>query len=133
MRLTTKSEYALLSLTYISRKKTGEYIHIDKICSQYDISKKYLQQIFNILRTSGYIKTKPGVNGGYKLAKKPNEITVAEIIRLMDGPLAPIDSVSTYFFSHNKLEKEEKIISILKEIRDYVSNKLENITLDELI
>jgi len=86
-----------------------------------------------ILRQSGYVKTKRGTQGGYKLAKPASKITLAEIIRLMDGALAPTESVSKYFFSDTPLSKEKKIINIFQELRDYISNRLESITLKDLI
>jgi Rrf2 family cysteine metabolism transcriptional repressor len=67
------------------------------------------------------------------LAKPASKINVAEIIRLMDGALAPTESVSRFFFSDTPLSREKKIIRVFKEIRDYISNKLENVTLVDLV
>ncbi|MFA4880427.1 MAG: Rrf2 family transcriptional regulator [Candidatus Doudnabacteria bacterium] len=133
MRLTTKSEYSLLALIYIARREKNGFIKIEDICKEYDLSKKYLEQLLYILKNSRYIKTKRGTSGGYQLARKANRITVAEIIRLMDGALAPTESVSHYFFSKTPLSQEKKIIKVLREIRDYIADKLENLTLDDLI
>jgi Rrf2 family transcriptional regulator, cysteine metabolism repressor len=133
MKLTTKSEYSLLALIFIARKEKANYIKIEDICSTYDIPKKYLEQIFIILKQNRYIKTKRGARGGYKLAKPAQEITVAEIARIMDGALAPSESVSKYFYSHTPLEKEKKIMDVLREIRDYISNRLENLKLSDLV
>lgn len=133
MRLTTKSEYSLLALIYLARHEKNGFIKIEDICSRYDIPKKYLEQLFSILKRSRYIKARRGTGGGYELAMPSKEISVAEIIRLMDGALAPTESVSRYFFSHTPLEKEGKIIEVLKEIRDYVSNRLEGLKLTDLV
>ncbi|OGW74719.1 MAG: Rrf2 family transcriptional regulator [Omnitrophica bacterium RBG_13_46_9] len=133
MKLTTKSEYSILALIYISRHEKEGFIKIEDICSKYDISKKYLEQLLLILKQSRYIKTKRGSSGGYRLAIPAAKINIAEIIRLMDGALAPTESVSTYFFSHTPLEKEKKIMGVFKEIRDYVSNRLEKLKLSDLI
>lgn len=133
MRLTTKSEYSLLALIYIARHEKNVFIKIEGICSKYNISKKYLEQLLLILKRNQYIKTKRGASGGYSLAKPATEIGIAQIIRLMDGALAPTESVSKYFFSHTPLESEKKVMKVLKEIRDYVSNKLEKLKLSDLI
>ena len=66
------------------------------------------------------------------LARPAAEITLAEIIRLMDGALAPTESVSKYFFSDTPLAKEKKIIAVLAEIRDYIAARLERLTLADL-
>ncbi|MCX8044781.1 MAG: Rrf2 family transcriptional regulator [Desulfobacterota bacterium] len=133
MKLTTKSEYSLLALIYIARHEKKGYIRIEDICQHYALPKKYLEQLFLLLKQNRLIKTKRGVSGGYKLAVPPAKISIASIIRLMDGALAPTESVSTYFFSHTPLEKEAKIIKVLKDIRDYIADKLEKLTLADLV
>ena len=97
MKLTTKSEYSILALIYMSRKDGNGFVKIGEICSKYDMPRKYLEQLITILKQSRYVKTKRGANGGYCLAKPSNKISMAEIVRLMDGALAPTESVSKYF------------------------------------
>ena len=133
MKLTTKSEYSLLALVYIARHQQEGFIKIERICSHYDIPKKYLELLFTILKRNRYLKTKRGAAGGYALAKPASEITMAEIIRLMDGALAPTESVSKYFFSDTPLSREGNIINILREIRDYIAARLESVVLADLI
>jgi len=133
MKLTTKSEYSILALIYMARNEKNGFMKIDEICSKCDIPKKYLELLFSILRQNRYVKTRRGTSGGYKLAKPVSAINIAEIIRLMDGALAATESVSRYFFSDTPLAKEKKIIKVFKEIRDYISNKLEAVTLADLV
>jgi Rrf2 family cysteine metabolism transcriptional repressor len=133
MKLTTKSEYSILALIYMARKGNGGFTKIEEICSSCDISKKYLELLLSILRQNRYIKTKRGTSGGYKLSKPASEISVAEIIRLMDGALASTDSVSKYFYSDTPLAKEPKIIDVFREIRDYISQRLEMLTFADLV
>ena len=132
MKLTTKSEYSILALIYMARNEKDGFMKMDQICSGCDISKKYLELLFMILRQNGYIKTKRGTSGGYKLAKPASQITIAEIIRLMDGALAATESVSKYFFTDTPLGREKKLIKVFKEIRNYISKRLENLTLADL-
>jgi len=133
MKLTTKSEYSILALIYMARDEKNGFMKIDEISSKCDIPKKYLELLFSILRQNRYVKTRRGTSGGYKLAKPASAISVAEIIRLMDGALAATESVSRYFFSDTPLAKEKKIIKVFKEIRDYISNRLEAVTLADLV
>ena len=132
MKLTTKSEYSLLALIHIARHGKEGFVKIDDICSRHDISKKYLEQLLHVLKQNRYIKTKRGAVGGYKLALPANKISIAQIIRLMDGALAPTESASVYFFSSTPLETEKKLIRVFKDIRDYVSDKLEKLKLSDL-
>ena len=133
MKLTTKSEYALLALIYIARNAERGFIKIEDNCREYSISKKYLEQIFSSLKQVRYIKTKTGASGGYKLAKSAQKISLAEVIRLMDGALAPTSAVSKYFFEHTPLEKEKKIMKVFKTIRDYISDKVEQLKISDLV
>jgi len=133
MKLTTKSEYSILALIHIARYARKNFIKAENICAKYSIPKKYLEHLLSMLKQNHYVKAKRGLNGGYKLALSPAKISVANVIRLMDGALAPTESVSTYFFSHTPLEKEKKVTNAFKEIRDYVSNRLEKLKLSDLI
>ena len=133
MKLTTKSEYTILALLYITRHQDEGFIKMEDICTDCDISKKYLELLLTALKQNQYIKTRRGSQGGYKLAVDPSQVTLAEIVRLMDGALAPTESVSEYFYANTPLEKEQKILKVFKEIRDYISNRLETITLKDLV
>lgn len=86
-----------------------------------------------ILKRAGYVKSRRGADGGYMLAKEPAQISLAEIVRLMDGALAPVNSVSKYFYECTPLEKNEALIKVFREIRDYIADKMENTTFADLI
>lgn len=137
MKLSTKSEYACLALILLAEKfrrnSGGEYIRISDIAEAKDIPKKYLEQILLALKRSRYVKSKMGAEGGYALAKPPEEISLAEIIRLMDGALAPVLSVSEYFYESTPVEKSEKLLHVFAEIRELIAEKLESTTFAELI
>ena len=132
MRLTTRSEYTILALLYLARHESEGFIRIEDICSESDISKKYLEMLFTVLKQNRYIRTKRGTGGGYKLAKPAVKISIAEIVRLMDGALAPTEAVSKYFYSETPLTREKKAIRVFREIRDYVAWKLEDLKLSDL-
>jgi Rrf2 family protein len=133
MKLTTKSEYSILALIYMARQKEHGYIKMEEICEKCDIPQQYLVLLFSILRQNGYIKAKRGASGGYRLGRPASKISIAEIIRMMDGALAPTESVSKYFFSSTPLSREKKLIKRFKEIRDYVAKKLEGLTLADVV
>lgn len=133
MKLTTKSEYTILALIYLARQPEGAFVKIEDICRHFDIPKKYLELLFMTLRQNRYIQTRRGTHGGYRLMRPTNAITIAEIVRLMDGPLAPTESVSQYFFANTPLSKEPKMLAVCKEIRDFIANRLEKLTLADVI
>jgi len=134
MKLSRKSEYTILTLIDLSRRyERQEITSATVISSQNNIPRKFLDQILNQLKQSGYIKSIRGSNGGYILQKSPREICIAEVIRLIDGPLAPISSVSEYFYQNTPSEQNEKLLAIFKDIRDYTAQKLETHTFADLI
>ena len=133
MRLTVKSEYACLALIDLTEHYNQGLCRNSDIASRKKMPKKYLEQILLILNRGGYVTSRKGAEGGYRLAKSPENISVAEIIRLMDGALAPVYSVSEYFYEHTPIERSDKLIKVFKEIRDFVSDKLEGITFDQLL
>ena len=132
MKLTSKSEYALLALVYLSRQDEGVLVSVDSIAKARGIPPKFLEQILLALKRGRYVASVKGQRGGYRLAKPAVEITLAEVIRLFDGALAPTESVSTYFYEPTPIEKEKKIVKIFKRIRDFVSDQLERTTLADV-
>lgn len=133
MKLTTKSEYACLALLDLAERYLSGLTKTDDIAKRRKIPKKYLEQILLQLNKSGYVKSRRGIDGGYELSKEPGEITLAEIIRLMDGPLAPIGSASRYFYQPTPLEQSKQLMFLMKDIRDYISQKLEGTTLADIV
>lgn len=129
MKLTYRSEYALLALLYLARIKPDIYTSGDEIASAQKIPKRFLQQILYTLKRSRLIKSSKGKGGGYALAKPAREISLAEVVRLLDGPLAPTSSVSRYFYEPSPIEREERVVSVLKDIRRFVAKRLEETTL----
>ena len=133
MKLTTRSEYALLALVYLARHPADEFISIDTIARAQGIPPKFLEQLMLALKRAHFLRSTKGQHGGYALAKTPNQISLAEVIRLFDGALAPTESVSENFYESTPIEKEKSLTAIFKDIRDYVSNKLETTTIADVM
>jgi len=122
-----------MALIDLVRNYQKEVVKIAELSERNDIPKKFLEQILLLLKSTGYVKSIRGTKGGYKLAKSPESITLAEVIRLFEGPLAPVESVSVYFYEYSPIEKNEKLVKVFKDIRDYVSKKLETTTFRDLV
>lgn len=133
MKLTRRSEYALLALTYLGRNAGEEWIPLGRIAEGQAIPLRYLEHIVAAMCRAGYLVSSKGQHGGYRLARKPSEITLAEVIRLFDGALAPVESVSKYFYQATPIERETKMLAVLGGIRDYVARTLEGTTLAEIL
>src|SRR5262245_39279557 len=96
MRLTAKSEYALLALVHLARHERDGYLSVQEIAAAQDIPPRFLEQIFLTLKRARYLRSLKGPRGGFQLARPPARITLAEVIRLIDGALAPTDSASKH-------------------------------------
>ncbi|MDY6913552.1 MAG: Rrf2 family transcriptional regulator [Planctomycetota bacterium] len=132
MKLSRKSEYACLALIYLTKHFGEGYIKAVDISTKEEIPRKYLEQILLILKRHKIVHSARGAEGGYKLSRKPNQITLAEVIRMMDGALAPVESVSKYFYEHTPIEGKKKLLRIFKDIRDTIAHKLETTTLADI-
>ncbi|MCX6064272.1 MAG: RrF2 family transcriptional regulator [Chloroflexi bacterium] len=133
MKLTARSEYALLALVYLARHPMNEYISIDTIAKAQGIPPKFLEQLMLALKRAHFLRSTKGQHGGYALAKTPDQISLAEVIRLFDGALAPTESVSENFYESTPIEKEKSLTAVFRDIRDYVSNKLETTTIADVM
>jgi len=132
VKLTCRSEYALLALVYLARHQKEEYISVQTIAAAQQIPSKFLEQILLTLKLAKYLNSSKGKNGGFRLAKSPDKISLAEITRLFDGALAPTESVSKYFYTHTPIEKEAGLLALFKEVRDFIADKMENTTLADV-
>jgi Rrf2 family protein len=133
MKLTSRSEYALLALVYLARRNTTGFISVETIAAAQNIPQKFLEQIMLALKRAKYVRSSKGQHGGYMLAKPANQISLAEVIRLLDGALAPTESVSRYFYEATPIERERRLIKVFKDIRDYVADKMESTTIADMI
>lgn len=133
MRISKKCEYACLALIDLARHYDESLVQIADIAERNNIPKKFLEQILILLKNAGYIRSYRGARGGYKLSKPPSQITLAEIMRLIDGALAPVDSASVYFYESTPSEQNKKLIGIFRDIRDYAAARLEQATFDQLV
>ena len=132
MKLTSRSEYALLALVHLARQDPDEFVTVQAIAEAQEIPPRFLEQILLALKRARYVRSLKGQHGGFQLARAPKEINLAEIIRLIDGALAPTESVSQYFYESTPIEKEKKLLGVFRKIRDLVSNTLERTTLADV-
>jgi Rrf2 family cysteine metabolism transcriptional repressor len=84
--ITTKSPYALQALAELGRSGEGP-VPIGELARRRDIPVQFLEQLFAVLRRAGVLRSQRGVKGGYRFARPPHEITVLELVELLDGPV----------------------------------------------
>ncbi len=133
MKLTARSEYGLLALIYLGRQDPEDVVTADEIARAMEIPPKFLEQILLALRRAGYLRSTKGQRGGYRLAKPADTVTLAEIIRLFDGALAPTESTSRHFYNPSPIERERGLLRLFREVRNLVSNRLEATTIADML
>jgi Rrf2 family protein len=111
-----------------------QVVRIQTISDQQNIPKRFLEQILNDLKVAGVLESKRGIAGGYRLKHPPEEITLASVIRFIEGPLAPVNCVSENFYEKCSCPDEEKcgIRSVMKDVRDAIVKVLETVTVAHL-
>ena len=134
MKLTVRGEYALRALIVLGLSYSDSVVPIHVISQQQNIPKRFLEQILRDLKSAGVLESKRGVAGGYRLKMPPDRITLAEIIRHIDGALAPVSCVSQRFYERCSCPDEATcgIRSVMKEVRDAIVKILEAETVAHL-
>ena len=90
MKITTKGRYALRIMVDLAQQQTNEFIPLRDVSERQDISEKYAEMIVGLLSKTGFVFSSRGKGGGYKLARPPETITVAAILKAVEGSLAPV-------------------------------------------
>src|SRR6266852_3784377 len=134
MKLSVRGEYALRALLVLGLRYAQPVVPIKVVSEEQNIPKRFLEQILNDLKSAGVVKSRRGVAGGYRLARAPEEITVAEVVRHIEGALAPVSCVSECFYEKCSCPDESRcaIRSVMKEVREAVVRIVEKVTVAEL-
>lgn len=132
MFITTRGKNALKLMIDLSLYQKDEYVKLRDIAQREDISEKYLEQIVPYLHKSGKVRSTRGANGGYRLAKAPENYTVGEIIKCLEGDLAPTDCLNG---DENTCKKRKQCFCypLWFKLDQAINGILEHTTLKEII
>jgi len=129
MRISLRSEYALLSLIQIARQPDRATTSVS-IRNSHPIPQEALDEILDVLINARYLRL---TKGSCRLAKPAKKISVAEVIRLFDGALAPLEPVSEKGYQPAPMEEEEKLAGLFGDLQEQIMDTLENTSLADLI
>lgn len=134
MKLSLRGEYALRALLVLGLCYDQPLVRIQTISDRQNIPKRFLEQILNDLKSAGLVQSKRGVAGGYRLARGPDEISLASVIRHIEGALAPVSCVSERFYEKCSCPNESlcPIRSVMKDVREAVVKIAERLTIADL-
>jgi len=133
--LTKKGKYGLKAMVYLSRFPAEQPVHVHEIATNERIPKKFLNAILLELRNAGFVNSRMGKNGGFTLARTPAAISVGDVVRALDGPLAPIRCASKTRYQRCDDCRDEAacfIRMIMIDAQRALSNVLDNCSIVEL-
>ncbi len=138
MRLSKRGEYgmrAMIALALWEADKGQHSAQIKEIAEHEHIPTKFLEQIMLSMKNAGFLNSKMGVGGGYYLARPASEITLGQIIRVLDGPLAPIRCVSQMAYEPCGCPDEETcgLRLVMFDVRNAISEILDNTSLRDVV
>lgn len=131
MKISTKGRYALRLMLDLAINHTGSYIPLKTVAQRQEISDKYLEQIIHQLSKAGFVQSARGAQGGYRLTRLPAQYTIGEILRTVEGSLAPVSCLDC----STPCDKIDSCITIglYKKIQDAIDNVVDNTTLEDMI
>lgn len=134
MKLSLRGEYALRALIVLGDNFERGVVRIQTISEQQNIPKRFLEQILNDLRAGGFVESRRGVAGGYRLARAPEEITLAALIHHVEGALVPTPVVAEKNSRRGQRPDDAggAIRGVMKEVRDAVLKILDHATVADL-
>lgn len=133
--LTKKSKYGLKALLVLAQEPPQVPVLVAELADREGIPKKFLEAILLELKRRGVLQSRKGKGGGYFLGRKPGQITLGEVIRVLDGPLAPIPCVSQTAYMKCAECVDERACGIrlaMKQVRDATAGILDNTTLEDV-
>ena len=137
MKLSKKGEYALRSLINlgIAAEVGRSLVQVSELAESEQLPMKFLEQILQALKDAGLVISARGKFGGYRLAKRPKEITIGQVVRLIDGPLAPIGCVSQSAYTKCTCPDEEHcgLRMLMLDVRNAIAGILDRYTLADVV
>ncbi len=127
MKISYKCDYALKIILDLADYYPAQLVHRSDIARRQDIPEKFLEQILRSLIKGGFVQSKKGPNGGYALTRPPKEISLGEVIRIIEGPVYPISCVDPDAFPTCDFVPRCAFCGIWKEVGQAVANIVDNI------
>lgn len=134
--LNKKTKYAFHALVYLGKQRKNQKIQVKEIAEKTKISKKFLESILLDLKNAGILASKSGIGGGYCMIKKPNEIPLSLIYRMLNGPIALLHCASLNYYSKCEdciNESNCGLRKIMIQVRDETLGIMQNKTLEDII
>jgi Rrf2 family protein len=137
VKLSKRGEYALRALIDfgLAQSMGKPLLQVNELATKEDLPVKFLEQILMQLKAAGYLESRRGKHGGYLLARRPEDIQIGQVVRLIDGPLAPIRCVSQVAYERCTCPDEEHcgLRMVMLDVRNAISNILDRFSLADVV
>ena len=135
MKLSKRSEYGLKALIELAAYYAQGVVTVPQIAEKHHISVKFLELILLDLRRAGILHSRQGMHGGYYLAVPPEQVTIGQVVRILDGTIAPIRCVSKMSYERCTCPDEERceLRLIMLQVRNAIADVLDNISLADVV
>jgi Rrf2 family protein len=134
--ISQRARYAFKALVALARSEPGKGLNIRQLCEQEQLPRKFIEQILSSLKAAGYISSRRGRDGGYELLKPADLIHIGPLLRLVDGPIAPLPCLSRTAYRKCDDCREESLCEVRRAFdepyAEYLA-QLEKLTLAQLL
>lgn len=133
LKLSTKGRYGVRAMLDLAQHAGEGPIALKSIAERTELSEHYLEQLISGLRKAGLVRSVRGAQGGYVLGKEANQISVGDVIRVLEGPIAPVECVSEE--DPECCQKAQYCVTrtIWEKIRDSIADVVDSITLEDMV
>ena len=135
MKLTTKGRYGLRAVIDLAMYAKSDPVSLSDVAERQNISISYLEQLIAKLKKAGIVQSTRGAQGGYSLAKEPEEVSVGEILRVLEGSLSPVDCSAVDGEGETECSASNFCVTkyVWKRINDSINDTVNNMFLSELL
>lgn len=135
MKLSTRSKYGLRALFDMAAQPLNRPVRLRDLADRNNIPLKFLEQIFLILRHAGLVRSQVGAGGGYTLARPSTDITLGEVIRTLDGTIAPVGCISQIAYEPCTCPDEQTCVlrAVMSQVRDAIVAVVDHTTLADAV
>lgn len=133
MRISQRGLYALKALIHLAERWEGEIVPSHEIAEREGIPEKFLEAILSSLRNARIVSSRRGRDGGYRLRRPPSEVVVGDVIRLVDGPLAPFGDAAELVRRVKTERRHAALFDLFLDVRNAAATILDHTTLADLL
>ena len=133
MKVSKRGQYGMRALCHLAETHGSGVVQIREIARKESIPAKFLEGILLELKHAGVVRSRRGIDGGYELARDPGEIMLGQVMRVLDGPLAPLGSAAELKELMNSDPRQAGFYSVLIGVRDAAAAILDQTTLADVV